>query len=158
MAKKKKRQRPARRPDPSPMWFDFPPDIFWLTPEGAPVMGLGHISMIQRSPEAFGFHSPPETKGEQDAAITELLGGGWVRGRYTGDRFYFEMDRPRATPMKVAYDVVLRFERHGQDVVVDFPPPYTGFGGKPVLVKDFLDQKFPIAWGLNPRPKRRKRK
>lgn len=132
---KKKSRRRARRPDPTPMWFDFPPDVFWLTPEGA-----------------------PETKGEQDTVISDLLGRGWVRGRYTGERFYFEMDRPRATPMKAAYDFVLRFEKHGKDVVVDFPPPHTGFGGKPVLVKDFLDQKFPIAWGLNPGPKRRKGK
>lgn len=136
------RARPRRRPPappgtvPRPAAWEFPPDIFWISPQGQVVEGVGHVSMMQERPEAFGFHAGPQGKREIDFALLGLWHRGWVRGRFAGETFSFQLDRPRGDSLVHAQDLVGRFARHVRWVEVDFGAP--GFAPATFTRNDFL--------------------
>ena len=154
---KKKRRKAPKAPlgtTPIPKPWDFPPDIFWINPHGAARSVLGHLTDMRMYPDTFGLPAAPQTKADVQTAFDELFSEGWVRGRWTGDKFTFEMDRPRGLPMGNAYDFVLKFREHGHKVIIDFwLPEYKKYRDE-MSVDEFLDRRFPIAWRLNPRRKR----
>lgn len=148
MAKRRKKtqKKQIRRAPP----FEFPPDIFWIPPNGEFIDIIGHVTSIQGHPEKYGFHAPPETKEEIDEALAYLFQEGWVRGRFSSGEFHFQMERPRGLPMGNAYDLVCRFQDQTLEVDVDFWDPAYKMLTKKMTAKEFLAQKFPARWGLGP--------
>jgi hypothetical protein len=138
---RKKRVRRKLRP------FTFPPDIFWISPDGKFKSVVGHMTAIQAHPERYGLHVSPE-RGDMDEVFGHLFGQGWVRGRYSDGIFSFQMERPRGTPMGNAFDMVFLFEDHAQEVEVDFWEPAYKHMAKSMSAKEFMAQKFPARWGL----------
>ena len=131
--------------------WDFPPDIFWITPDGVAIDIIGHVTAMQAHPETFGLDRGPVSKKEIDEAFHGLWAAGWVRGRFSDGTFYFQMERPRGVPMGNAHELVLRFARYAKEVDVDFFDPRYARMAKRMSAADFMEQRFPIAWGLNPR-------
>lgn len=140
MRKKRRSSKPKLPP--------FPPDIFWISPEGKVRDVIGHLSSLQAHPEAYGLHVAPETKEDINDALNYLFEAGWVRGRYSSGTFSFQMERPRGTPMGNAFDLVCVFEKSAKEVEVDFWHPDAQRLGKSMSAKEFLAQKFPARWGL----------
>jgi hypothetical protein len=128
--------------------YEFPPDIFWISPDGGVYEVIGHLTAIQAKPELFELPSSPKTRAEVDRAFSALFEQGWVRGRFSDGTFYFQMGRPRGLSLAAAHGLVLKFQAQAKEVSVDFAPgPYRP---KDFSVEDFIDQKFPQAWGINP--------
>ena len=146
---KKPRKPPGTVPRPGQ--FDWPPDIFWISPDGAVIEVIGHLTAMQARPDTFGLIGPPQTREEIDAAFQELFGRGWVRGRWSDGAFSLQMERPRGVPMGNAHELVLRFAAHAQEVDVDFADPRFARMSKRMSATDFIEQRFPLAWRLNPR-------
>ena len=71
--------------------WEFPPDIFWITPDGETMDIVGHLSAIQQDPGAYGFHFPPQTAEEINHVFTTLLRDNWVRGRFSSGEAYFQI-------------------------------------------------------------------
>jgi len=132
--------------------YDFPPDIFWLSPDGDAYEVIGHLTAIQAHPEIFGVDAP-KTKKEIDAVFSELFEDGWVRGRFSDRTFHFQMGRPRGLSLSAAHAIVLKCQKHATDVSIDFAPG-APWPPKDFSVDDFIEQKFPQSWGINP-PRRR---
>lgn len=126
----------------------FPPDIFWISPEGKVRDVIGHVTSIQGHPEAYGFHAAPETPEDIDVALRGLFEEGWVRGRFSSGIFSFQMERPRGTPMGNAYDLVRVFQKETEGVEVAFWNPAYKTMAKTMTGKEFLGQRFPARWGL----------
>lgn len=139
---------------PRPERFVYPPDIFWISPDGAVVEVIGHLTAIQAQPETFGLAAAPRTRAEIDESFRELFEGGWVRGRYSDGAFDIQLDRPRGGPLGNAYDLVARFARFAQRVNVDFADPRFARAAKEMAAAEFLEQRFPLSWGLNARRRR----
>lgn len=135
---------------PQKRW-SFPPDIFWITPDGVVINVIGHLTAIQGRPETFGLHASPVTKRQIDEAFLDLWASGWVRGRFSSGTFSFQMERPRSTPLGNAFNVVLEFQDHAEEVEVSFSDPEYAPMAKSMTAKDFLLQKFPGSWRINPR-------
>lgn len=132
--------------------YKFPPDIFWLSPDGGIYEVIGHLSAIQARPELFGLAASPKTRAEIGKAFGSLFEQGWVRGRFSDGTFYFQLERPRGLSLAAAHALVLKYKSHAKEVSVDFSPgPWRP---KDFTAEDFIDQKFPQAWGINP-PRRR---
>lgn len=139
-----KRKRPAKQ---KPVTV-FPPDIFWISPDGKYRDVIGHLTSIQAHPEAYGLHAAPDGKNEIQEALDTLFEQGWVRGRYSQGTFSFQMERPRGTPMGNAFDLVFLFEAHAKEVDVNFWDAAFKRMGKSMTAKEFISQKFPARWGL----------
>lgn len=131
--------------------WEFPPDIFWITPDGGIMSVIGHVTAIQQTPEAFGLHVAPETREEVSRALNDLWAQGWVRGRFSDGVFSFHMERPRGVTVGNAYDMVAKHSRHAEKVEVDFADPFYFKFAKDFTAGEFLMQKFPSSWQLNPR-------
>jgi hypothetical protein len=138
-----KRKTSRKKPLPK-----FPPDIFWISPEGKVRDVIGHVTSIQGHPEVYGFHTAPETPEDIDEALNHLFAEGWVRGRFSSGVFSFQMERPRGTPMGNAYDLVCVFQKEVREVEVDFWNPSYKAMAKSMSAKEFLEQRFPVRWGL----------
>jgi hypothetical protein len=134
---------------PKKSW-DFPPDIFWITPDGGVIDVIGHLTALQGHPETFGLHASPRTKREVDDAFRYLWERGWVRGRFSGGTFSFQMERPRGIPLGNSFNLVLKFEDQATGVEVAFSDPEYAQMGKWMTAEDFLAQKFPVSWRINP--------
>jgi len=130
--------------------WDFPPDIFWISPEGVTIDVIGHVTAMQGSPDTFGLPASPVSKKEIDEAFRNLWAGGWVRGRFSSGTFSLQMDRPRGTPLGNAFDMILHFQDHAEEVDISFSDPEFESMGKSMAAKDFLEQRFPTAWRINP--------
>lgn len=141
MAKRKRRSKARRIPD-------FPPDIFWISPNGKVRDVIGHLTSLQAHPDAYGLPAAPETSEDIDTALCCLFEQGWVRGRYSSGTFSFQMERPRGTPMGNAFDLVFVYEAQAKEVDVDFWDPAFRRMAKSMPAKDFMAQKFPARWGL----------
>lgn len=128
--------------------ISFPPDIFWISPEGKVRDIIGHVTAIQGHPEKYGFHAAPETPDEINGVLNILFIEGWVRGRFSSGVFSFQMERPRGTPMGNAYDLVVRFQEWVESVEIDFWDQDFKSMAKSMPGKEFLSQKFPVRWGL----------
>lgn len=128
--------------------LDFPPDIFWISPEGQARSVIGHLTSIRAHPEAYGFHAAPERETEVQDALDSLFHQGWVRGRWSDGTFNFQMERPRGLPMGWAFEMVLRFQKYASKVEIDFWNPSSKGMEKSMSAEEFLDQKFPKHWGL----------
>ncbi len=126
----------------------FPPDIFWISPDGKYRDVIGHLTSLRAHPEAYGLSAVPQETGEIQDALDYLFEEGWVRGRYSSGTFSFQMERPRGTPMGNAFDFVFLFESHAKEVEVDFWDPAFKHMGKSMSAKEFMAQKFPARWGL----------
>lgn len=149
---KRKTPKPPPGTGLRPEDWDFPPDVFWITPDGVLIEVIGHLTAIQASPETFGLVVAPETKRGISDVFQSLFSDGWVRGRFSGETFFFQMARPRGSSLAGAHALVVQYAGHGIRVVVDFDPPYFP---QEFLVKDFVAQKFPASWGINPGRRRK---
>lgn len=127
---------------------DFPPDIFWIRPDGFVYNVIGHLTGIKGKPEKYGLHSAPEGKAEEERALDGLFREGWVRGRFSDGTFSFQMERPRGTPMGNAHKLVLEFADQAKEVAVDFWDPSYAKLAKTIPAHEFVNQKFPSRWGL----------
>jgi len=128
--------------------YDFPPDIFWISPEGLIRSVIGHLTALRAHPERYGLHLAPRTEEEVQSAMDRLFSEGWVRGRFSHGVFSFQMDRPRGVPMGNAYDLVLKYADDAREVDVDFwIPRYSGLA-KTLPAKEFMQQRFPARWDL----------
>lgn len=128
--------------------WDFPPDIFWITPDGVVKDVIGHLTEMQANPELFSLPSSPETKEEVDAAFETVFSDGWVRGRTEGELINFQMERPRGLPMGNAFDMALKYRNMLSEVAVEFYDPVYWKHRKKMSIDHFLNQKFPGSWGL----------
>ncbi len=140
MAKKKRGL--ARR---LPAW---PPDIFWISPEGKVLDVIGHVTSIQAKPEVYGLPATPETTVEIDQALAGLFEAGWVRGRFSHGVMSFQMERPRGLPMGNAHALVLLYQGQVKRVEVDFWLVDFVRLANDLQADDFLAQRFPAHWGL----------
>lgn len=137
-----------------PKAWQWPPDVFWISPDGAVIEVIGHLTALQAHPETYGFSYAPRTRAEIDKAFHEMFDAGWVRGRFSGGVLHTQMERPRGTSLGNVFDLILKFREHVQSVDVDFANPAYAKMSRELLVAEFMDQKFPGSWGLNP-PRRR---
>lgn len=128
--------------------YQWPPDIFWISPDGKVREVIGHLTSLQAHPEAYGLTHPPVMKDEADDAFAFLFSEGWVRGRYSSGTFSFQMERPRGLPMGNAHAMVLLFEEHTKKVDVDYWLSEFRKYGKDITAREFLEQRFPSSWGL----------
>lgn len=126
----------------------FPPDIFWISPEGKVREVVGHVTSIQSRPETYGLADAPKSKEEIDETLWGLFKEGWVRGRYHDGTFHIQMERPRALPMENAYILVKKFESEAKSVDVDFWDPAFAKMGVEIGASDFLALRMPHRWGL----------
>jgi hypothetical protein len=126
----------------------FPPDIFWITPEGKVREVVGHVTSIQARPEVYGLPDAPQGKAGIDQALGILFKEGWVRGRYHAGTFHIQMERPRALPMENAYMLVKKFQSEAEIVDVDFWDPAFARMGMQMSAVDFLALRMPHHWGL----------
>jgi len=132
-----------------PPELNFPPDIFWISPEGTIRSVIGHLTAIRAKPSVYGFHAAPETKREVEEALDLLFREGWVRGRWSGSGlFSFQMERPRGLPMGWAFEMVQRYQAHAKEVEVDFWDPGSKGLSKSMSAEEFLRHEFPKHWGL----------
>lgn len=138
-----------------PAQWAFPPDIFWISPAGQVIEGIGHLSMMQGSPEAFGMMESPQTPSEIDQAFRRLWTEGWVRGRFADPMWSFHMGRPKGDSLAVAQALVRKYRAHGKYVEVDFA--LSSDRGQTFTVADFLDERWPSGWRLNPSRRRKAR-
>jgi hypothetical protein len=127
---------------------EWPPDIFWISPEGKVKGVIGHVTALQARPEAYGLPDPPIGAGAIDRALDDLFEAGWVRGRFSQGTFSFQMERPRGLPMGNAYAMVLLYRDEAKTVQVDFWLAAFSRFGKDLAAADFLAQRFPAHWGL----------
>jgi hypothetical protein len=127
--------------------WSFPPDIFWITPDGVLIEVIGHLTAMQAHPDTFGFVAAPEGKREIDTAFQSLFESGWVRGRFSDGTFFFQMGRPRGSSLGGSHSLVVEYASHTNRVMVDFQPPYPP---QDFTTKDFIEQRFPASWGINP--------
>lgn len=125
-------------PSKSKRVLDFPPDIFWISPEGEVLNVIGHVSSIQVKPKAYGLRVGPKDLNEIESVFNHLSKQGWVRGRYNSGTFSFQIDRPREIQLANAVDLVYRFQAQAKDVRVDFLDPTFKRKGKSISAKDFL--------------------
>src|SRR5262245_19245077 len=100
--------------------WDFPPDVFWISPLGDPLEVVGHLTAMRERPELFGLHAAPRSNDEVDRAFADAWAQGWIRGRYSDGVFFLQMDEPRPEPFERARSVVLRYRRFARRVEVDF--------------------------------------
>lgn len=140
--------------NPRPDEWTWPPDIFWITPEGVVVEVIGHMTAMQAHPETFGLDRAPTSKRDVDLAFLDLWSRGWVRGRFSDGKFSFQMERPRGLSLSACYDLVLKFEKQADWVDIDFSDHACARMSTGMHAKDFLQQKFPTSWRLNPRSRR----
>lgn len=125
----------------------FPPDVLWITPDGVLIEVIGHLTAMQAHPETFSLPAAPTSKRDIDDAFQSLFASGWVRGRFSDGTFFFQMGRPRGSSLGGTHALVVEYARHASRVVVDFLPPYPP---QDFTAKDFIEQRFPISWGINP--------
>jgi len=149
MGKKKPKRPPGTTPRPG-RW-EWPPDVFWISPNGAVIEVIGHLTALQARPETYGLPAAPQTRAEIDVAFSDLFMLGWVRGRFADDTFHFQMGRPRGTPMGNAYYLALKFAEQMGRVDIDFADPAYARMAMALSAKDFLAQRFPASWGFNPK-------
>ena len=128
--------------------YEFPPDIFWVSPEGKLLNAVGHVTDIKAKPEKYGFHAAPENKEQIEEYLACLFEAGWLRGRFYSGKFEFQMERPRSIPMEHAYLLVEKYRFQTTKVIVDFwLPEFVDFR-KEMTAEDFLALKLPTTWGL----------
>lgn len=130
--------------------WEFPPDIFWITPDGVVIDIIGHVTAMQAHPETFGLDKAPTSRWEINEAFRVLWADGWVRGRFSGGTFHFQMERPRGKPLGNCFEMVLQWQEDARDVEIAFSEPEFEPMGKSMTADDFLAQKFPMAWRINP--------
>lgn len=131
-----------------PKPYEFPPDIFWISPQEKLMNIIGHVTDIKAKPEKYGFHAAPETKEEVEEYLAKLFEDGWLRGRFYAGKFEFQMERPRSLPMQHAYNLVEKWRDSASRVVIDFWLPQFAPLGKEMDSEDFLAVKIPTTWGL----------
>lgn len=144
----------AKREKKPDAWEGYPPDIFWITPDGKVMDVIGHLTSMQSDPDTFGLAASPETKEEIEEAFEHLWTQGWVRGRFSDGTFSFQMERPRGLPMGNAYDLVVLHKPHAKKVEVEFADPAAWKMRKNFEADEFLAQKFPGSWGLGSKKRR----
>lgn len=132
----------------SPKPYEFPPDIFWISPEGKLMNVVGHVTDIKAKPEKYGFHDAPGTNEEIQEYLGCLFQTGWLRGRHYAGKFEFQMERPRSIPMEHAYTLVEKWRAHASKIVIDFWLPEFVNSRKEMTSEDFLALKIPTTWGL----------
>ena len=145
----------GRKKEKLPKGFEFPPEIFWITPDGGVLSIIGHLSAMQGRPSTFGLASSPETHAEIEDAFAKLFSEGWVRGRWSlvDQVASFHMERPRGGPMGNAYDFVVKYAAYIDKVEIDFADPSWFKAARDFPKEQFLGQMFPVSWGLNPKRK-----
>lgn len=145
------KRNPSVGTEPRPEDWNWPPDIFWISPDGTVIEVIGHLTAIQAKPRTFGLERSPVSKKEIDAVFLDLWSRGWVRGRFSDGKFSFQMERPRGDSVAAAFDLVMKFKNHTKWVDVDFSDPQYGRMSTEMKAQRFLGRKFPTSWGLNPR-------
>lgn len=143
-----KKRKPTPRNAPKGDPWAFPPDIFWLGPEGQVYSIVGHWTDLKLHPDRYGLPAPPETEEEIELAFSRLLEEGWVRGRFSAGTFYFQMDRPRGAPMRLAHELAMRYQAFTKRVEVDFAHPSFAYLSDELSGIDFLEVNFSKRWGL----------
>lgn len=128
--------------------YEFPPEIFWISPSREVVPVIGHITGLRQDPDRFGLPAAPESKSDIDDALSTLFEGGCVRGRFESEGFRFQMLKPWTFPLSNAHGFVLTWRIHAREVSVDFYDPAFWRFGKTMSVEEFLEPRFPAAWGL----------
>jgi branched-subunit amino acid aminotransferase/4-amino-4-deoxychorismate lyase len=128
--------------------YDFPPDVFWISPQGKVFDVVGHLSAIQERPQRFGFYFPPQTHQEIDKAFTSLLEQGWVRGRCSGDTAYFQILTATPESIGLIQDLVLSYRENVKNIAVETLDPMRAWEFN---FSDFIGHRFPSVWQLNPK-------
>lgn len=99
----------------------FPPDIFWITPDGEIREIIGHLTAMQQAPEAYGFMFPPHTKDEIDYAFSTLFRNSYVRGRYSmqSEQAFFEVWAINRTVIDSILEFLSSYQNHIRAVMVE---------------------------------------
>lgn len=134
-----------RRASKLPAW---PPDIFWISPEGKVRSVIGHLTSLQAKPESYGLPAAPRSPQEIEEAFGSLFAQGWVRGRFAAGVMSFQMERPRGLPMGNAHAMVELYQDEVRRVEIDFWLEEAMRFAKDMSASDFLAQRFPAVWGL----------
>ena len=135
--------------------WDFPPDVFWITPEGKVIEVIGHLTAIRSDPEFFGFAFPPRTESEVDKVFMELLTDHWIRGRVSGNKVYFQVGAVNRRVMDIIIEFLMAFRDHIDNVIIESAYPVWRSWELPI--EDILEDRYPVAWRLNPKKKGGKR-
>lgn len=101
--------------------WEFPPDIFWITPDGEVRDIIGHLTDMQQSPEAYGLMFPPQTRAEIDFAFQTLFTDSWVRGRYSMQKrqAFFEIWAINQTAVDSILEFLAYYHRHIKTIMVE---------------------------------------
>lgn len=147
----------GKKKDPLPKAFDFPPEIFWIKPDGRVLPVIGHLTAIQQRPSLFGFKESPTSAGDVDFSFGLLFEDGWVRGRFNlpDGVASFHMARPASVPVANARAYVLKYAAFIQKVEVDFANASFFKAARDFTKEEFAEGRFPEWWQVNPKRKRR---
>lgn len=99
--------------------WEFPPDIFWISPDGEIRDIVGHLSAVQQDPASYGFHFPPQTTEEINHVFTTLLMNRWVRGRFSSGQAYFQIWTVNRPALDSIAEFVRMFQSHIKLVAVE---------------------------------------
>jgi hypothetical protein len=128
--------------------FEFPPDVFWIKPNGQVMPVIGHLTAMQAKPEDFGLPAAPTSDETIDKAFTELWEEGWTRGRYGDGVLHIQMGEPAKTQMEYVRGLVEKHADQVSEVDVDFAHPVYWRMGKVLSATAFVQERWPIVWGL----------
>jgi hypothetical protein len=148
--------RMGKKKEKLPKEFEFPPEIFWIKPDGKVIPVIGHLTAIQQRPKFFGFMESPTSAGDADFSFGSLFGDGWVRGRFSlvDGVASFHMARPASAPVANARAFVLKYAAFIQKVEVDFYDPAFFKAARDFTKNEFAEGAFPEWWQLNPKRRR----
>jgi hypothetical protein len=131
--------------------WKFPPEVFWITPDGEVRDIIGHLTAMQEDPASYGFSFPPITKSEISRAFDALLLNRWVRGRLNGDKALFQVWSANNTTIGNIAGFLMLYRPHIKTVVIETGNPYRIWELKPI---DIIEDRVLF----NPKKKTRKKR
>lgn len=138
----------------SPYGLQELPTAFWLSPQGMVVPVNLHPELLMLVPKMFGLKRAPEGKSEIEAAMAFVIGRGWARARvFPQGVADFQIHRADWKSLGEIVDLLLFHRDFVRVVRIRTVEPWKAW--REIPLGEFLEGKFPSAWLVNPRRKRR---
>lgn len=141
-----------KRQKPDCDYFEYPPDVLWINPEGKVIPVIGHVTVIQEDPDKFGLSVSPITKEDINRALSDLFEASWARGRVESEGFRFQILHPASVALHNVYSFVWLWRNYTKKVSLDFWDPMVWKMAKTMDVEEFLEKRYPASWGLVRKP------
>lgn len=120
----------------------LPPEGLWVSPDGDPVTVIEHLIALKENPEIFGLTEREVEKAKvkdlRDIAV-KLIGSGWMRFRFLGGVWAFEVNSVKAKTGLIEEILVGQNAYPEERVIVSQVSPKRDYQGS---VSQFYDRSM----------------